>query len=314
MWTGLADSLGLEPFAHVQDSASATGGMDQVAPVSHLAHALSGALFVALVIAFAPIAWRIAARIAGVELAALRHVGSVRWGFRHFAMVALVVIAMLQISVYAWPPRTEEPELAATLLRTALAEGAGGALIVLVALRLDPERWHALGIAWKGSIRGALAGWAAYAASLPAIIGLALLAYWILEQIGVPFETQLVVREFLELHDADVLLVLVLGIIVIPFLEELVFRGFVQPLVVQRTGPALGIAITAAAFGALHGASMFLPIFGLALVLGMVMQLTGRLFASWSVHALHNGLTFALLGYLRHHPEFMHAMGLLASR
>jgi len=314
MCTGLADLAWLESFARMQESASATGGMDQLEPPSHFIGALVGAFLVALAVAFAPLAWRIAAAIAGVELGELRRVRSVRWGFRHLVMIVVLVIALIQISVFLWPPRKDEPLLAATFLRMALAQRAGGALIVIAAVRLDQERWRSLGIVGSGSLRAALAGWVAYAATVPAIIGLALVARWVLERVGVEFETQIVVRKFLELRDADVPLVLVLGIGVIPFLEELVFRGFLQPLVVQRTGPVLGIAITAAAFGALHGASAFLPIFGLAIVLGTIMQLTGRLFASWSVHALHNGIMFAALCYLRHHPELMQAMGVLAPR
>jgi hypothetical protein len=81
----------------------------------------------------------------------------------------------------------------------------------------------------------------------------------------------------------------------LPFVEELFFRGFLQPLLVQNFRDKGGVVLTAAIFGALHGASSFLPIFGLALVLGGVMLRTQRLMAAWAIHALHNGLQIGLI-------------------
>jgi membrane protease YdiL (CAAX protease family) len=56
-----------------------------------------------------------------------------------------------------------------------------------------------------------------------------------------------------------------------------------------------GVAATSIVFASLHGTGAFLPIFALSLVLGGVMLRTQRIFASWSVHALHNGLMFLLI-------------------
>ncbi len=43
-----------------------------------------------------------------------------------------------------------------------------------------------------------------------------------------------------------------IGTTIGPLCEELVFRGFMQPLFVRTLGPLVGILITAALFGSLH--------------------------------------------------------------
>ena len=257
----------------------------------------------------------VATRVAGVERSLRRgRAPTATWGFAHVVLVACCMAAILFLSAVAWPPRRDDSDLAATLARTALALGGGALVIAATALRTSPDRWRALGLEWRGSLRGAIGGWVAYAAMVPGMIGLALVARWVLERIGVEFETQLVVRKFLAMPEAEVPIVIVLGVFVMPFLEELTFRAFLQPVLVRRAGPVLGIALTSSGFAALHGASAFLPIFGLSFVLGAVMQSTGRLLASWAVHALHNGLVFGVLVFLRHHPELIGHSALLALR
>jgi CAAX protease family protein len=50
-----------------------------------------------------------------------------------------------------------------------------------------------------------------------------------------------------------IILFAVFAIALGPLFEELIFRGFLQPLLTRDLGRVLGILITAAAFGALHG-------------------------------------------------------------
>jgi membrane protease YdiL (CAAX protease family) len=91
-----------------------------------------------------------------------------------------------------------------------------------------------------------------------------------------------------------------LVIFVLPFFEELVFRGFLQPLFVQNLGDRGGVFLTSLVFAIPHGDSAFLPIFGLALLLGSLKLRTQRLSAPYAVHALHNAVAFVLLGYPVH--------------
>jgi membrane protease YdiL (CAAX protease family) len=93
----------------------------------------------------------------------------------------------------------------------------------------------------------------------------------------------------------ELALTIVAAAIVPAVTEELLFRGFLQPLLVQNFRDKGGILLTSLAFAALHGLGAFLPIFALSLLLGGIMLRTQRLVACWAVHALHNGLTLALL-------------------
>jgi hypothetical protein len=95
------------------------------------------------------------------------------------------------------------------------------------------------------------------------------------------------------LEGADRVQAWVLAVAVLPFLEELCFRGFLQPLLVQNLSDRGGVAATAALFALIHEVHAFLPVFVLSLVMGGIMLRTRRLTAAWCVHALNNALTLA---------------------
>jgi membrane protease YdiL (CAAX protease family) len=69
-----------------------------------------------------------------------------------------------------------------------------------------------------------------------------------------------------------------IGITLGPLCEELVFRGFMQPVFVRSLGPVAGILITAALFGSLHLAQN-----GFAWQSGVVVTLVGVAFG-WMRH------------------------------
>lgn len=95
----------------------------------------------------------------------------------------------------------------------------------------------------------------------------------------------------------------ILGSTIGPLCEELVFRGFMQPVLVRAMGPALGILVTAIPFGCLHLAQngfawqsgLLITLAGIAF--GWVRHITGSTRASTLMHMGYN-LTFfmALLG------------------
>ena len=93
------------------------------------------------------------------------------------------------------------------------------------------------------------------------------------------------------------LLSLGLGIVVIsPFGEELLFRGFIQRIFQRNFNGALAAALAAAVFGLSHfnvdilaGVTLF------GLVLGYLYLRTGNLFYPFVAHALYNLVSFARL-------------------
>jgi membrane protease YdiL (CAAX protease family) len=116
-------------------------------------------------------------------------------------------------------------------------------------------------------------------------------------------------RELLELLAhlrgpwAVVLLFLTVAVLA-PCFEELMFRGFLLPWLGERLGPVLGerrgrllaLAISALSFGVMHMQPLGLPTLAtLGVVLGLAFLRTGNLATSILVHGLWNGGVFILM-------------------
>jgi uncharacterized protein len=92
------------------------------------------------------------------------------------------------------------------------------------------------------------------------------------------------------------------GVVLAPVFEELVFRGFLFPLIAQSAGPWVGIALTAIPFALLHGAQYAwawqqITIIGIAgVAFGFVRYKSGTTAASSLLHAAYNLTGFA--GYI----------------
>lgn len=95
---------------------------------------------------------------------------------------------------------------------------------------------------------------------------------------------------------ADLALFAVFAVLVIPFFEELFFRGLIQTTLMRLGRPWLAILLAALVFGFAHaGVPQTIPaIFVLGLALGFVFYRTRSLAASVALHALFNLFNLAL--------------------
>jgi membrane protease YdiL (CAAX protease family) len=83
---------------------------------------------------------------------------------------------------------------------------------------------------------------------------------------------------------------------VAPFFEELLFRGFLLPVLARGWGMVWALAASALLFGAIHLQPAGLPVLGtLGLALGLAMRHTGSLRTPILVHACWNGSLFLLM-------------------
>ena len=220
-----------------------------------------------------------------------RNVVFARWGFSH---VVLATFLWLVLSMSFAPLVAEGAGLHVLLLAGATVQGTVCAVIAYWASKRDPAGVRALGL-WPGlNLRAMAVGLGTYFLCLPGIIGLGVAWPWLLSRVDVPFEEQPYARGLLELSGGQLGLAIALAVLVVPLLEEILFRSFLQPLLVQNFRDKGGVLLTAALFAALHGTSAFLMIFGLSLVLGAIMLRTQRLLAVWAIHAVHNGWQVAL--------------------
>jgi len=100
---------------------------------------------------------------------------------------------------------------------------------------------------------------------------------------------------------ASVVLIAVIGTTLAPVCEEVVFRGFLQPLLVRSLGAAPGILLAAVPFGLLHlqeyGYSWrhALLISAAGASFGWMRYRTGSTKAAAVMHAAYNGVFFLLL-------------------
>lgn len=253
-----------------------------------------------------------ATAVALLTLAAIRHIAlivrtitpaevqeRVHWRWPHAVIVALAVILTPAIVTRF----VEVPEDGAGLLVLSAGTMLVPVLLVLyIAFSEDPRRLAALGLRAGHAFSSLVAGVVALLVTLPGVLALGFVWVWFLGKSGVEVEEQWIVRSLRSLDGGERWLAVVLGALVQPFFEELLFRGFLQPLLVQKLRPAAGIALTSVVFAALHGASAFLPIFALSCLLGYVMMHTQRLCAAWAAHAVFNGLQFLVMYVL---PEWV---------
>jgi len=106
----------------------------------------------------------------------------------------------------------------------------------------------------------------------------------------------------LMLHDrTSLLLIGVFGVTLAPLAEELIFRGFLQPLLVRSLGVAAGIVLAAIPFGMLHFSEYgnswrhAVLISGAGAAFGWMRHATRSTRAAALMHAAYNLLFFAAL-------------------
>lgn len=91
------------------------------------------------------------------------------------------------------------------------------------------------------------------------------------------------------------------GILVAPFVEEVVFRGYLYPVLARAWGTSAGILATALLFAAIHaqqlwgGWAQMALILLVGLILTYVRARTGSVLASYLVHLSYNATVFLLI-------------------
>ncbi len=270
--------------------------------------ALAGAILATGAAAFAPITLHWTRRLFPPQPAPRP-----TWGTPHLLLAGLLWIVFEYLAAglvigLADLAEGERLPISLQLVATVVIQATVCAVIVYWARKGDADGLRRLGLRTGASIRAVVTGLVAYAFTFPGLLGLTLLWPWLMERMGGSWAPQGISIGIRALSGVELGWVVALAVIVIPFCEELIFRGFLQTALVHRFGAVRGLLVASAIFALLHGVSQFLPIFALALILGGVLLRTQRLAACWFVHALHNGLQliFVFLG-----PELTEAPALV---
>lgn len=154
-------------------------------------------------------------------------------------------------------------------------------------LGLTADNWKS--DAWKGLKH--------YIVVLPVILFAGYVVNYVSELFGVPPDNQEIITKFLEEESIPVLVFMVLfGTLAAPIVEEILFRGFLQPVIRPALGKTGTIIVSGGIFALVHlNAHVFLQIFILGLLLAYLFEQTKSLIAPITVHLLHNSITLVFL-------------------
>ena len=223
------------------------------------------------------------------------------WGYQDLALFvsavlpSLALAALLLRATRAMAPEFFFSDAARTLaFQSFIYALLLGDLYLVVAWRYGESFWHALG--WTFPIPRA---WLLLFAGPALAVGLSVLGVLM----KAPMESSLI--EDMITSRASLALVMFFGVVLAPIFEELMFRGFLFPLLTRSVGPWLGIVFTAVPFGLLHGAQnhwawqpiLLIGIAGAAF--GWVRYKSGSTTAAFLMHAAYNAAGFA--GYTLTH-------------
>lgn len=123
----------------------------------------------------------------------------------------------------------------------------------------------------------------------------------LIQALGFEIELQSPVTKLFEIDDPDRLAnLLFLAVVIAPVIEEIVFRGFLHPLLKGILPTWLAIALTSLVFAAFHfHAPVFAQLFVLAVIMSLAYEATGSLGLCILIHMFFNALQAALALFMR---------------
>lgn len=177
--------------------------------------------------------------------------------------------------------------------------------VIVVIWRINPSKW--LGLRWRQWPWVLLIGPGTVILMWMVFGGLQALGYmkWI-ESFGVE-SMQDTVKLLKTATDPMVLILMaVAAVLVAPVCEEIVFRGYLYPVAKKYAGPWVAALCSGLIFAAAHGSlAALLPLFIFGIVLAVIYEKTGSIWAPMAVHFCFNGATVAIQSILRQFPHLI---------
>ncbi len=177
--------------------------------------------------------------------------------------------------------------------------------LAVVVFRINPVAW--LGLRWKDWPWVLLIAPATVVTMWLVFGGLQALGYmeW-MESLGVE-SVQDSVKLLQTAKDPMVLILMaVAAVLVAPVSEELVFRGYLYPAAKKFAGPWMAAICTGLVFAAAHGSlAALLPLFIFGVVLAVLYEKTGSIWAPIAVHFCFNGATVGIQFLARQFPQIL---------
>ncbi|MFY9585020.1 MAG: CPBP family intramembrane glutamic endopeptidase [Candidatus Acidiferrales bacterium] len=234
--------------------------------------------------------------------------------FLVFVLGSSIILPLLAgvAAVFIWHVKLADiesvPATKAAVLVAGQALWSAATMIFLfgtVRLRQADPFWRTIG--WRALRPSTMTE--GKAALLCLLGGVALAVAVQLSSLGIGKRTKLPIEELFQSR-SSVLLLMALGILVAPVVEETIFRGYIYPVLARGLGIPAGVLLTGTLFGLVHapqlwggwGQIVLIIIVGVALTL--VRARTGTVLASFLVHFGYNTTLFLeffiVTGGLRH--------------
>ena len=226
---------------------------------------------------------------------------------RHLAMAAaayfvgLIALKMLSPVLSRWVAEAAVDERG-RILRLALTAMIGvasllpPALVLRAAGLLRFETIGVLGLTRLRMVRDPFAAIAAYMAAIPVLVLTLVVSSSLFDPSGSPVNPA--IEEFVAGESvAAKALMLMMGVVIAPFTEELVFRGILLRSLHSQLGTLWAITLSSAIFAILHPQLPmgFLSIFSLGAAFAALYRITGSIWPSVFMHAINNSVVFAYL-------------------
>lgn len=197
-----------------------------------------------------------------------------------------------------WLPESPAPYV--QILITLFAFHVPGIVVVLALLRKRGITLaRGFGLAWRGAPRYAGYGLVLGLAALPVLWLTTALYDLLLVLMGVEIGVQPVMQMLLNAASypwwGQVILAL-LAIVVVPAIEEILFRGIALPALSKSYGLVVGIILTSLVFGVMHvHVPSYLPLFLLSVGLCLAYAYTGSILVPIIIHSTFNLVSITIL-------------------
>jgi len=214
-----------------------------------------------------------------------------------FAGVYLCIIAGSLLSGALYPTAAKSNEVTFGRVAVSIVCFQGAALVIIgIFVRKHRLTWsQAFGFLnqWKSSV---LIGWGGAIIFLPVGWVLQTVSVLVLKVLSQKPTEQAAVQALGTVNTwLEWVFMLTMVIVLVPIVEEILFRGILYPLVKQAGYPKVALWGVSLFFAAMHfNVVIFVPLFVLALLLTWLYERTDNLLAPIAAHSLFNALNFAL--------------------
>lgn len=212
-------------------------------------------------------------------------------------LLCVLVSAPFTLTLTQSPKEPDGAAISLTLLVANFIIMLGISAFVLLLFAKRSMLPNALGLIPKKPLRilaWATGGYIVFLALNGALYGLGL-EQWLTHRLGEP-QNQDIVNQLLHAENQRKIALIIGACVIAPFAEEIIFRGYLYPVVKKYTEPFIAAICTGILFGAVHGEIWaVIPISLLGIILALLYEWSGSIWTCILCHALFNSINVIVM-------------------